>query len=112
MDSFRDIINRGIELHFSFGNLPTYDIIEKWIEVDLKDIIESCTFQSAINLLTFLFRLPHLKKTIYQKNFTFDLDKSLFVSMYDFYIALPNNMKTLFIKNTRSNAKNKIRKPA
>lgn len=99
LDSFRDIINRGIELHFSFGNLPTYDIIEKWIEVDLKDIIESCTFQSTINLLTFLFRLPHLKKTTYQKNLTFDLDKSLFISMYDFYIALPNNMKTLFIKN-------------
>ncbi len=99
LDKFRDIINRGVELHFSFGNMPTYDITKKWIEVDLKDIIESCTFQSTINLLTFLFKLPHLIKTIYQKNLSFDLDKSLFISMYDFYIALPDRMKPLFIKN-------------
>ncbi|EOT28779.1 hypothetical protein C805_00300 [Eubacterium sp. 14-2] len=99
LDSFRDIIKRGIELHFSFGNLPTNDIIKKWIEVDLKDIIESSTFQSTINLLTLLFRLPHLKKVTYQKNLTFDLDKSLFISMYDFYIILPDSMKLLFIKN-------------
>lgn len=99
LDSFRDIIKRGVELHFSFGNMPTYDITKKWIEVDLKDIIESCTFQSTISLLTFLFKLPHLKKTVYQKNLSFDLDKSLFISMYDFYISLPDNMKSLFIKN-------------
>lgn len=99
LDNFRDIIKRGVELHFSFGNMPTDDIIRNWIEVDLKDIIESYTFQSTINLLTFLFKLPHLKKTVYQKNLSFDLDKSIFISMYDFYSTLSNSMKSLFIKN-------------
>lgn len=99
LDNFRDIIRRGVELHFSYGNMPTYETIEKWIKVDLKDIIESCTFQSTINLLTFLFKLPHLKKTVYQKNLSFDLDKSIFISMYDFYSTLSNSMKSLFIKN-------------
>lgn len=99
LDTFRDIINRGIELHFSFDNLPTYDTVKKWINKDLRETIESCTFQSTINLLTLLSKLPHLQKTVYQTTINYDLDKEIFISIYDFYITLSASMKILFIKN-------------
>lgn len=99
LDTFRDIINRGIELHFSFDKLPTYDTVKKWLNKDFREIIESCTFQSTINLLTLLSKLPFLQKTVYQTTINYDLDKEIFISIYDFYITLSASMKILFIKN-------------
>lgn len=101
LDNFKDIVSRGVELHFTYGNMPTYEAIKQWVETDFKDMIESCTFQSTINLLTLLQRLPHLKNITYYKNKVYDLDKSLFVSMYDFYNNLTDDIKTFFIKNIR-----------
>ena len=99
LDSFRKIMEQEVHLHFTFDNLPIYDTIQKWLDTDFKDIIESCTFQSTINLLTLLSKLPHLKCITHSNKHNYNFNKKIFTSMYDFYITLPESMKELFIKN-------------
>lgn len=98
LDYFRDMISE-IKLYFTKSHLPDFDSIKIWIESDLKDIIESHVFLSKISLLTFLQKLPYLEDYVMQSNTSYEYDKEPFENMYNFYMQLPENMMSVFVKN-------------
>lgn len=56
-------------------------------------------FLSKISLLTFLQKLPYLEDYVMQSNTSYEYDKEPFENMYNFYMQLPENMMSVFVKN-------------
>lgn len=98
LDYFRDMIAE-IKMYFTINHLPDFDIVKIWIERDLKDIIESHVFLSKISLITFIKKLPYLDQYVLLGNARIEYDKEPFQNMYNFYTQLPENMKSIFVKN-------------
>lgn len=86
-------------MHFNIQSLPTKEHIQKWLEQEYRDIIESSTFQSTINLVTLLNRIQGITKITYYKNVNYDLKKTPFINLLNFYDTLSSDMQDLFIKN-------------
>lgn len=99
LDFFKDLLKDKIILHFNIQSLPTKEHIQKWLKQEYRDIIESSTFQSTINLITLLNCIQGITKITYYKNVNYDLEKTPFINLLNFYDTLSNDMQDLFIKN-------------
>lgn len=99
LDFFRDLLKDKITLHFNIQSLPTKEHTRKWLEQEYRDIIESSTFQSTINLITLLNRIPGITKITYYKDVNYDLKKTQLIKLLNFYDTLSSDMQDLFIKN-------------
>lgn len=99
LDFFKDLLKDKIILHFNIQSLPTKEHIKKWLEHEYREIIESSTFQSTINLVTLLNRISGITKITYYKNINYDLEKTSFVHLLNFYDTLSTDMQDLFIRN-------------
>lgn len=99
LDFFKDLLKDKIILHFNIQSLPTKEHIKKWLEHEYREIIESSTFQSTINLVTLLNRISGITKITYYKNINYDLEKASFVHLINFYDTLSTDMQDLFIRN-------------
>ena len=86
-------------MHFYPKNLPTKEIITEWLENDYREYIKCSTFQSTINLLSLLIHISGVTKITYYKNINYDLDKTSFTELLNFYDTLSIEMKDLFICN-------------
>lgn len=99
LDFFKDLLKRSVTLHSYPQSQPTKEQIKDWLENDFKDIIDSSFFQSTINLLVLLKRVPNITNITYQTNLNYDLDKSPFVDLLNFYDSLSEDIKNLFVRN-------------
>lgn len=99
LDFFKDLLKDKIILHFNIQSLPTKEHIKDWLEHEYREIIESSTFQSTINLVTLLNRIPSITKITYYKDVNYDLAKTPFIHLLNFYDTLSNDMQDLFIRN-------------
>lgn len=100
LDFFRKILNdNDIVLHFAPQSLPTEEIITNWMENEYKKYINSCVFQSTINLLALLKYISGVSQITYYKNIDYNLDKTQYVELFDFYNLLSENMKEIFVRN-------------
>ena len=99
LDTFRKEMFKGIRMYFSKGYLPNFDSVKDWLENSLKDIIESHTFLTDINLLTLLRKLPHLDSFLFLSEQDRVYDKEIFKDMYNYYNQLEDKMKSMFVKS-------------
>jgi len=99
LDSFRDILSNGISIYFSNNCMPDFETINNWIEIDLKEIIESHMFLSQINILEFVKKLPNIDEIIEQGNISYYIDKKNYEDMYNYYNQLQPRLKPNFIKS-------------
>ena len=64
-----------------------------------REHIKSCVFPSTLNLISLLNHLSDVTKIAYYKNVNYDLDKTQFIKLLNFYDTLSVDMKDLFIRN-------------
>lgn len=99
LDNFKELINDSVILHFYPQNLPAKADVADWLDNKYREHIKSCTFQSTINLVSLLNLLSGVTKITYYKNIQYNLDKTPFIELLNFYDTLSNDMKDLFIRN-------------
>lgn len=99
LDFLKKLLSDSVILHFYPNNLPTNKIIAEWLESNYRDHIKSSSFQSTINLLSLLNHISGITKITFYKNVNYDLDKTPFIELLNFYDTLSDEMKDLFIRN-------------
>lgn len=99
LDFFKKLLNNNVILHFYPQNLPTKETVTEWLENKYREHINSCVFQSTLNLVSLLNHLSGVTKITYYKNINYDLDKTQFIELLNFYDTLSVDMKDLFIRN-------------
>ena len=99
LDFLKKLLSDSVILHFYPNNLPTKKIIAEWLESNYRDHIKSSSFQSTINLLSLLNHISGITKITFYKNVNYDLDKTPFIELLNFYDTLSGEMKDLFIRN-------------
>ena len=99
LDFFKKLLNNNVILHFYPQNLPTKETVTEWLENKYREHINSCVFQSTLNLVSLLNHLSGVTKITYYKNVNYDLDKTQFIELLNFYDTLSVDMKDLFIRN-------------
>lgn len=99
LDFFKKLLNNNVILHFYPQNLPTKEAVTEWLENKYREHIKSCVFQSTLNLISLLNHLSGVTKITYYKNVNYDLDKTQFIELLNFYDTLSVDMKDLFIRN-------------
>ena len=98
-DFLKKLLSDSVILHFYPNNLPAKKIIAEWLESNYRDHIKSSSFQSTINLLSLLNHISGITKITFYKNVNYDLDKTPFIELLNFYDTLSDEMKDLFIRN-------------
>ena len=99
LDFFKDYLKRGGTLHFCIDKYPSVDDIKIWLEVEYRNLIKCSTFQSTINLITLLMKIPGAKNYTYYKNQNYDISKEPFEELLSFYDELNDDIKTIFVQN-------------
>lgn len=99
LDFLKKLLSDSVILHFYPNNLPTKKIIAEWLESNYRDHIKSSSFQSTINLLSLLNHISGITKITFHKNVNYDLDKTPFIELLNFYDTLSDEIKDLFIRN-------------
>lgn len=99
LDFFKEQLNDNVILHFYPKSLPTKENIADWLDNNYREHLKSCTFQSTINIITLLNQLPGVTKITYYKNVQYNLDKTPYIELLNFFDTLSNDMKDLFIRN-------------
>lgn len=99
LDFLKKLLSDSVILHFYPNNLPTKKIIAEWLESNYRDHIKSSSFQSTINLLSLLNHISGITNITFYKNVNYDLDKTPFIELLNFYDTLSDEMKDLFIRN-------------
>ena len=99
LDFFKKMLSESVILHFYPKNLPTTEIIAEWLDNKYREHIKSSAFQSTVNLLSLLNHISGVTKITFYKNVKYDLDKTPFIELLNFYDTLSDEMKELFIRN-------------
>lgn len=99
LDFFKKMLSESVILHFYPKNLPTKEIIAEWLDNKYREHIKSSAFQSTVNLLSLLNHISGVTKITFYKNVKYDLDKTPFIELLNFYDTLSDEMKELFIRN-------------